>query len=126
MNRCLPDIPVFKTSRWLRIAAPAALMAGLLIASLGSSAQGMSRTFPPTAMRGILTVTQPPEVLMDGKPDRLSPGARIRGANNMHVLSGALVGQAMRVTYTREPNGSIHDVWVLTDTEANQPPPNPR
>lgn len=126
MNRCLSDIPVFKTSRWLRIAAPAAFVAGLVVASLGSFAQGVSRPFPPTAVRGILTVTQPPEVLMDGKPDRLSPGARIRGANNMLVLSGALMGQAMRVNYTREPNGAIHDVWVLTDAEASLPPPNPR
>jgi hypothetical protein len=126
MNRCITKTSFLTTSRMLRIAAPAALLAGLVLASLGSTAQVISRPFPPNAMRGILTVTQPPEVLMDGKADRLSPGARIRGANNMLVMSGALVGQAMRVNYTREPNGYIHDVWVLTDAEASLPPPNQR
>ena len=86
----------------------------------------MTRPFPPHAVRGILTVTQPPEVLMDGKADRLSPGSRIRGTNNMLVMSGALVGQGLRVNYTREPNGNIHDVWVLTDDEARQPAPGKR
>lgn len=126
MNRCTTKTPFLTTSRLLRIAAPAALLAGLVLASLGSTAQVISRPFPPHAMRGILTVTQPPEVLMDGKADRLSPGARIRGANNMLVMSGALMGQAMRVNYTREPNGYIHDVWVLTDAEARLPAPNQR
>ena len=126
MNRCTSKTSFFTRSRLLRIVAPATLLAGLLVASLGSTAQVISRPFPPNAVRGILTVTQPPEVLMDGKADRLSPGSRIRGTNNMQVMSGALVGQAMRVNYTREPNGYIHDVWVLTDAEASLPPPNRR
>jgi hypothetical protein len=126
MNRCTDKTSFSTRARLLRIAAPAALLAGLVVASLSSTAQVISRPFPPNAVRGILTVTQPPEVLMDGKPDRLSPGARIRGANNMLVMSGALVGQAMRVNYTREPNGYIHDVWVLTDAEASLPAPKQR
>lgn len=126
MNRCSSQTSILKTSRLLRIAAPVALLAGLVLSSLVSTAQGISRPFPPNAMRGVLTVTQPPEVLMDGKADRLSPGSRIRGTNNMLVLSGALVGQPLLVNYTREPNGNIHDVWVLTEAEASLPPPNRR
>ncbi len=126
MNRCTAKTSFLTSTRILRIAAPVALLAGLLVSSLGSTAQVISRPFPPNAVRGILTVMQPPEVLMDGKADRLSPGARIRGTNNMLVMSGAMVGQAMRVNYTREPNGYIHDVWVLTDAEASLPPPNQR
>ena len=126
MNRCINTNSHVKTSRLLRIAAPAALLACLLVTSLGSAALVVNRSFPPTAVRGILTVTQPPEVLMNGKPDRLSPGSRIRGANNMLVMSGALVGQGLRVNYTREPNGNIHDVWILTDDEARQPAPGKR
>ena len=118
MNRCI--------SKLLRIAAPAALLVNLVVASLGSTAQVVTRPFPPNAVRGVLTVTQPPEVLMDGRADRLSPGARIRGTNNMLVMSGALMGQGLRVNYTREPNGYIHDVWILTDIEARQPAPSGR
>jgi hypothetical protein len=126
MNRCITQKSILKTTRLLRVAAPIALVAGLVVASLGSNAQVVSRPFPPTAMRGVLTITQPPEVLMNGNPDRLSPGSRIRGTNNMLVMSGAMMGQAMLVNYTRESNGYIHDVWILTDTEARLPAPNAR
>ncbi len=122
MNRCYSnDTTPARLARLIRLGAPAALLAALALSHVGLSAQVVNRPFPPTALRGILTVTQPPEVLMNGKPDRLSPGARIRGANNMLVMSGALSGQAMLVNYTREPNGSIHEVWILTDAEARQP-----
>ena len=126
MNRCTSKPSLLKTSRLMRIGAPVALLAGLVVVSLSSTAQVVNRPFPPPAVRGVLTVTQPPEVLMDGKADRLSPGARIRGTNNMLLMSGALVGQSLSVNYTREPNGYIHEVWVLTDAEARQQPPKQR
>ena len=81
-----------------------------------------SRPFPATALRGALVVTQPPEVLINGAPDRLSPGSRIRGANNMLQMSAALVGQKLLVHYTREPSGLVHDVWILTPDEAARKP----
>ncbi len=81
-----------------------------------------ARPFPATALRGALLVTQPPEVLLNGEPQRLSPGARIRGANNMLQMSGALVGQTLLVHYTRESNGLVHDVWILTPDEAGRRP----
>ena len=121
MNRCTSP-----AVRRLRLATPLALLAALALSPTGLLAQSAPRPFPPNALRGVLTVTQPPEVLMNGRADRLSPGARIRGSNNMLVLSAALVGQAMLVNYTREPTGAIHDVWVLTAAEAALPPPGPR
>ncbi len=126
MNRCLSATKPFTTTRLLRWGAPAVLMAVLALTHVGLSAQAAARPFPPNAVRGVLTVTQPPEVLMNGRPDRLSPGARIRGTNNMLVMSGAMVGQAMLVNYVREPNGYIHDVWVLTEAEARQRAPGQR
>jgi hypothetical protein len=91
-----------------------------LLAS-GAAAQ-TTRPFPATALRGALVVTQPPEVLVNGAPDRLSPGSRIRGANNMLQMSGALVGQPLLVHYTREPSGLVQDVWILTPDEAARKP----
>ena len=127
MNRCHSNVnPPARLARLIRLGAPLAFLAALTLTHVGLSAQVVNRPFPPTAVRGILTVTQPPEVLMNGKPDRLSPGARIRGTNNMLVMSGALAGQAMLVNYTRESTGAIHDVWILTDTEARQPAPGQR
>lgn len=82
------------------------------------------RPFPATALRGELSFGQPPLVELNGQPARLSPGARIRGENNLLVLSGALVGQTRLVHYTLETNGLVHDVWLLTPEErARQPWP---
>ena len=81
-----------------------------------------SRPFPANALRGALVITQPPEVLLNGQPARLSPGARIRGADNMLQMSGSLVGLPLRVHYTLEPSGGVHSVWILTPDEAARKP----
>ena len=82
------------------------------------------RPFPATAQRGAMQVIQPPVILLNGKEEQLSPGSRIRGTNNMLVMSGALVGQNLLVNYVREPQGLIHEVWILNEAEAQLPPPN--
>jgi len=74
--------------------------------ALLASAQTLApRPFPPKAERGVMQITQPPELLMNGQAERLSPGARIRGTNNMLVLSGSLVGQSLVVNYVRHTHG---------------------
>jgi hypothetical protein len=106
----------------LRCVLKAILAAALpLLLTAGAAAQ-TSRPFPATALRGALVVVQPPDVLLNGAPERLSPGARIRGANNMLQMSAALVGQKLLVHYTREPSGLVHDVWILTPDEATRKP----
>jgi hypothetical protein len=109
MNRCLLALP----RRHL-------LASLLLLAGAGMAlAQSLPpRQFPAQALRGTMVVVQPPAITMDGAPARLSPGSRIRGTNSMFVLSAALVNQEVTVNYTLEPNGLVHDVWVLTEAEA--------
>jgi len=110
MNRCSRALP----RRHL-------LVSLLLLAAAGTAfAQSLPpRQFPPQALRGTLVVQQPPVITMDGAPARLSPGSRIREANNMFVLSGALVDrEKLTVNYTLETNGLVHDVWILTEAEA--------
>ena len=80
------------------------------------------RNFPATALRGELVVTAPPEVLLNKRPARLAPGARIRGADNMLVMSGAAVNQRLLVHYTLDLQGQMLDVWVLTPAEAARKP----
>jgi hypothetical protein len=70
----------------------------------------------------VMQITQAPELLMDGAPARLSPGSRIRGPNNMLVMSATLTGHTLLVNYVREPLGLIHEVWVLTEAEARVEP----
>ena len=79
------------------------LLACLAIATGTAFAQGLQRSAPKDVVLGRLAVTAPPQITVDGKPDRLSPGARIRDLNNMLVLSASIVGKPMPVVYRRRP-----------------------
>ncbi len=78
------------------------------------------RQFPANARRGTMEVLQGAEIVMDGKAERLSPGGRIRGPNNMLVMTGAITGQRYTVNFTRDAYGNVHQVWILTELEARQ------
>lgn len=106
MNRC--------------VTLAAALSASITL-SLPAAAQ-LQRHFPATALRGELRVVQPPEVQLNGKPARLAPGVRIRGQNNLLVMSGALVEREVAVHYTLDPYGLVKDVWLLTEAELDKRP----
>jgi hypothetical protein len=134
MNRCSASY----------LARPFWLAAALALTSLSSVAQVETavlpqplpalQDLPPDAQRippisarakaGVLRVVSPPEVLLDGKPARLSPGSRIRGTNNLMLMSATLVGQDVKVLYTLEPTGLVHEVWIMTMREiiAHTPP----
>lgn len=134
MNRCLSHLRI----RLLLLTA--------CLASVAVQAQVETAVMPPTApalqdlppdpqrippispkaQYGVLRVVAPPEVLLNGKPARLSPGSRIRGTNNLMLMSGSLVGQDLKVRYTLEPLGLVHEVWILTAREiAASVPPKP-
>jgi hypothetical protein len=124
MNRCfvLPALAQAKKPRWPSLLALCLLGLG----ALESVAQPAGRNFPPQAKRGTLQITLPPDAILNGQAARLSPGARIRGTNNLLILSGALQGQALPVLYELEQHGLVHNVWILTPQEAAQPwPPAP-
>lgn len=92
-----------------------------MVVALPAAAQ-MARNFPGTALRGELHVTQPPEATLDGRPVRLAPGVRIRGADNLLLLTGSVAGASLRVHYTLDPGGLVQEVWVLTPDEAARRP----
>jgi hypothetical protein len=75
------------------------------------------REFPAAALRATLSVSAPPDILLNGNRERLAPGARIRNTNNMLVVPASLVGATYIVHYVREPQGLIKDVWLLTEAE---------
>ena len=102
----------------------AALLVTLMLGSNAWAQNVVQRGFPANALRGEISFGQPPEVLLNGQPARLSPASRIRGTNNLLVMSGALMGKKAVVHYTLDPLGLVQDVWILTDTErAKQPWP---
>ena len=105
--------------------AAAALFAPAALLSFSATAQTDQvspavRKFPANAWRGELLILTPPEISMNGKPDRLSPGSRIRNAEDFQVLSGTLVNRKLVVNYTRDNMGLVHQVWLLTREEARE------
>lgn len=111
-------------NRWI---TPLVLTLLLALASPAYS-QTLLRTAPRDVLPARLVITQPPEATLDGLPARLSPGARIRGTNNLLVLSGSVVGQDLPVVYKKDPLGLVHEAWVLTEDEYAQvmaPAPTP-
>lgn len=101
-------------NRWIRRAAAALT----LLAFAGAAfAQTLVREAPADVKPARMAVGYPPEITIDGKADRLSPGARIRDTNNMLLLSGSLAGKTVPVVYKRDPSGLVHEVWLLTEAE---------
>ncbi len=134
MNRCSDTLNTISSRRWhpleqacslilsgaFAFTVPAALTTALVLSAPAALAQGVGRPIPKDVKFGHMVVVQPPEVTMDGQPDRLSPGARIRHTNNLLVLSGTVVGQTLPVVYRRDTYGLIHQVWLLSPEEAAQ------
>ncbi|MBK7062836.1 MAG: hypothetical protein IPI03_17375 [Rubrivivax sp.] len=101
---------------------------GLLALTLLSTAQAqVPRLFPAHALRGEITGTAPPDVLLNGRPARLAPGARIRNQENRFDLISQIAGQKLVVNYTLEAGGMLLEIWILTPSEqANRPWPATR
>ena len=113
-------------NRWLRTFKTPLLILALCLTGAAclwpsvADAQGLTRPFPPKALRGQLEVVAPPNILLNGQPQRLSPGARIKSTKNLIVMSASLVGQQLLVNYVTDPLGLVHEVWILTPAEAQQ------
>ena len=103
-----------------------ALSAALSTLSAPAFAQVVTRSFPQDALRGTIEMGQPPLVAVNSEPARLAPGARIRGQDNMLVMSGNLIGAKMTVNYTIDTYGLVKDVWILRADEAKKVWPKTR
>jgi len=118
MNRC-----TFRHTASLLLACSAALT-GLPAAAQDVGNPPAVRDFPKNALRGRLVVLAPPDISVDGKPDRLAPGARLRGSDNLLLLTGQVINQPLTVNYLRDNLGLVHQVWVLNEAEAELKRPN--
>jgi hypothetical protein len=114
MNSC-KLLRMSRAGAWSLALLAAALTAAL---SFNACAQTAERQFPKNAQRAVLVVTATPQITLDGIAERLSPGARIKGLSNTLVMSASLTGQPVLVNYVRDPQGMIHEVWILSDREA--------
>jgi hypothetical protein len=100
-------------SRWTRTA-----LLGLFLAATAVCAQTVVREAPRDVKPAIIAVSAtPPIITVDGKQERLSPGARVRDRNNMLMLSGQLAGKTLYTVYRRDGAGLVHEVWLLNEEE---------
>lgn len=110
MNRCVQPV------------SGLLVLFAVLVAATMPAAADPNRSFNDKALRGEITVVRPPDVLLNGEPARLAPGARIRGEDNLVKMSSSLAGQRLAVQYTLDINGQLLDVWVLTPRERAKKP----
>jgi hypothetical protein len=97
-----------------------ALAAIVVAASIHAPASAQTlRAFPPNTLRGAMVFGDYPTVALNGRATQLSPGSRVRGADNMAVMPPTLGGSKLLVHYTIDPGTNrVKDVWILTPDEA--------
>lgn len=101
-------------NRWIRTAL--AVLA--LLASAAFAQNVVVRDAPRDVTPAIIAVSAtPPIIQVNGKDDRLSPGARLRDRDNRLVLPATLAGQSVYAVYRRDASGLVHDVWLLSSDE---------
>ncbi len=125
MNRCLRALSALTLLAALPLGSMAQTSPTAQVITDRNGNSVTVRTFPSTALRGTLQVVQPPEVLFNNVVARLSPGARIRGANGMLLMSASAVGQTLQVMTVLDNQSMLHDVWVLNETEVALYPTKP-
>jgi len=81
---------------------------------IGSSLLGCQSTnrLPDGSMVGVMTTQELPAVVIDGRPHRLAPGARIVGANNASVTPNQVPANS-KVRYRVDATGLVTHVWLL-------------
>jgi hypothetical protein len=81
------------------------------------SAWAQQRLLPDSVKPGVLRAYEYPEVQIDGRWYRLSPGIRIVDQRNMSILPTMLVTGGP-VAYLLDSYGFVHQLWLLSPEEA--------
>jgi len=103
-----------RTARFL-----ASLLAMLALLAPAAVLHAQTRTIPAAARLGVLQVTQFPQAVLDDKPVRLAPGARVFSEVNIIILPTALA-RPTPVRYRLDGTGLVLEVWVLTPAELDK------
>ena len=122
MKRCTTSsLRPSPSRRLFSSALLAAAATGCLLTQV-TLAQGLpsndTRNFPPTAQFGELTITNFPEVAINGTAIRTTPGFRLFSQERTLVFASNYAGQKMLVGYVIEPQTEgLHTAWILTPAE---------
>ena len=126
MHRCADFRPARRAAvRSLLAAAVAPLSATWAFGALAQTVpqQHVARRFARNALRGEVVFASYPELLLNGRPARLAPGARVKDANNLAVIPNQVQGKKYIVNYVLDTTGYVHDVWILRPDEIANPWP---
>lgn len=95
------------------------ILLGALLALCCFAAAAQLRDIPADAKRGRLLHVYDMDVQIDGVPQRLARGARIRDAENRIVVPSAVAPDAL-IRYLFDAEGMVRQVWILSEREAAQ------
>lgn len=99
------------------------LLVALTLLLVSSFAESGVRNFPKNAERGELRVVQGMVVTLNGQREQMAPGVLIKSTANTSVVPMALVGRTHVINFTRNGQGQVNKVWLLTLAEAKLPAP---
>jgi hypothetical protein len=88
----------------------------LALAGVATAATAQLRSIPQEAKRGKISHLQGMRVEIDGKAQRLSPGAQILDPDNRLVLPAYLPVKS-DVKYLLDRDGMVRRVWILSARE---------
>jgi hypothetical protein len=114
MNRCF-TAPLTRRGAWACVA-----LALLATHGLASAATYLPRELPKGSLRGELTLGNWPEATLGKLGVRMAPGARIKSADNTLVMPSLIAGTKLKVNYTVDLYGLVHEVWILRPDELAQ------
>lgn len=120
MHRCLrfPSLRA-RAIGCVLLAGAACLPAQAQTAPAVTATAAGTRNFPPAALRGKLVIGTMPEVTLNGKAMRTTPGFRLFSTEGRLVMAHTVAGQNLLVNYVIEPSTQwLHTAWVLTPEEA--------
>ncbi|MEG1771513.1 MAG: hypothetical protein RR311_23730 [Comamonas sp.] len=120
MHRCL-RFPFLRAraASFALLACAAVLPAQAQNAPAVTATTAGTRNFPPAALRGKLVIGTMPEVTLNGKAMRTTPGFRLFSTEGRLVMAHTVTGQNLLVNYVIEPSTQwLHTAWVLTPEEA--------
>ena len=113
MNRCS------KATRTTIFIASCALVASA--GALFHPDARAERGFPAKTQRGEMTFTELPDVVLNGKAERLAHSVRVHDERNALVRPGHVNGRSAVVNYVRDGGGTVREVWILSEQEAAIP-----
>jgi hypothetical protein len=96
----------------------------VVMGAFAGTAAAQLRTIPKEAQLGEIRHLESMVVEIDGRPQKLSPGAQIRDPDNRLVVPGALAEKS-HARYLLDATGLVYRVWILSPREKATLPPSP-